>query len=35
MLAGADKKAHLTKVKIGIKNKELAQIESGLKEMTP
>jgi len=32
MLAGADKKAHLTKVKIGIKNKELAQIESGLKE---
>ncbi len=32
MLAGADKKAHLTKVKIGIKNKELAQIESGIKE---
>jgi len=32
MLAGADKKAHLTKVKIGIKTKELAQIESGVKE---
>jgi multidrug efflux pump subunit AcrA (membrane-fusion protein) len=31
MLAGSDKKAHLTKVKVGIKNKELAQIESGLK----
>ncbi len=32
MLAGSDKKAHLTKVKIGIKTKELAQIESGVKE---
>jgi HlyD family secretion protein len=32
MLAGSDKKAHLTKIKVGIKNKELAQIESGLKE---
>jgi len=32
MLAGTDKKAHLTKVKVGIKNKELAQIESGIKE---
>jgi len=32
MLAGSDKKAHLAKVKIGIKTKELAQIESGLKE---
>ena len=32
MLAGSDKKAHLTKVKIGIKTKELAQIESGIKE---
>jgi multidrug efflux pump subunit AcrA (membrane-fusion protein) len=31
MLAGSDKKAHLTKVKIGIKTKELAQIESGIK----
>lgn len=31
MLAGSDKKAHLTKVKVGIKNKDLAQIESGLK----
>jgi HlyD family secretion protein len=32
MLAGSDKKAHLTKIKVGIKNKELAQIESGIKE---
>ncbi len=32
MLAGSDKKAHLSKVKVGIKNKELAQIESGIKE---
>jgi HlyD family secretion protein len=32
MLAGSDKKAHLTKIKVGIKNKELAQIESGVKE---
>jgi HlyD family secretion protein len=32
MLAGSDNKAHLAKVKVGIKNKELAQIESGLKE---
>jgi HlyD family secretion protein len=32
MLAGSDKKAHLTKVKVGIKNKDLAQIESGIKE---
>jgi multidrug efflux pump subunit AcrA (membrane-fusion protein) len=32
MLAGSDKKAHQTKVKIGIRNKELAQILSGLKE---
>jgi HlyD family secretion protein len=32
MLAGSDKKAHLTKVKVGIRNKELAQIESGVKE---
>lgn len=31
MLAGSDKKAHLTKVQVGIKNKESAQIESGLK----
>jgi HlyD family secretion protein len=35
MLAGSDKKAHLTKVKIGIKTKELAQIESGIKENDP
>src|SRR5260221_11423022 len=32
MLAGSDKKAHLTKIKVGIKTKELAQIESGIKE---
>jgi HlyD family secretion protein len=32
MLAGSDKKAHLTKIKVGIKTKELAQIESGVKE---
>lgn len=32
MLAGSDKKAHLVKVKVGIKNKELAEIESGVKE---
>ena len=32
MLAGSDKKAHLAKVKVGIRNKELAQIESGIKE---
>lgn len=32
MLAGSDKKAHLAKVTVGIKNKELAQIESGVKE---
>ncbi len=31
MLAGTDKKAHLAKVKVGIRNKELAQIESGVK----
>jgi HlyD family secretion protein len=32
MLAGSDKKAHLAKIKVGIKTKELAQIESGIKE---
>jgi len=32
MIAGSDKKAHQSKVKVGIKNKELAQIESGVKE---
>jgi HlyD family secretion protein len=32
MLAGSDKKAHLTKVKVGIRTKELAQIESGVRE---
>jgi RND family efflux transporter MFP subunit len=32
MLAGSDKKAHLKKIKVGTKTKELAQIESGIKE---
>jgi len=32
LLAGADGKAHLTKVKIGVRSKELAEIQSGLKE---
>jgi HlyD family secretion protein len=32
MLAGSDEKAHQTKVKVGIRTKELAEIESGLKE---
>jgi HlyD family secretion protein len=32
MLAGSDKKAHLTKVKVGIRTKELAEIQSGIKE---
>jgi multidrug efflux pump subunit AcrA (membrane-fusion protein) len=32
MLAGSDKKAHVAKVKVGIKNKELVQIESGVQE---
>jgi multidrug efflux pump subunit AcrA (membrane-fusion protein) len=32
LLAGPDGKAHLAKVKIGIRNKELAEIASGIKE---
>ena len=32
LLAGSDGKAHLTKVKIGVRSKELAEIQSGLKE---
>jgi len=32
MLAGSDEKAHLTNVKVGIRNKEYAEILSGLKE---
>ena len=32
LLAGSDGKAHLAKVKVGIRSKELAEIESGLKE---
>jgi HlyD family secretion protein len=32
MLAGSDKKAHLTKVKVGIRTKELTEIQSGIKE---
>lgn len=35
MLAGSDNKAHLTKVKVGIKTKELAEITSGVKENDP
>lgn len=31
LLAGTDNKAHLAKVKIGIRNKELAEIQSGIK----
>ena len=32
LLAGSDGKAHLVKVKVGIRSKELAEIQSGLKE---
>jgi multidrug efflux pump subunit AcrA (membrane-fusion protein) len=32
LLAGPDNKAHLAKVKIGIRNKELAEIASGIRE---
>ena len=32
LLAGSDGKAHLAKVKVGIRNKELAEIQSGVKE---
>ncbi len=32
LLAGSDNKAHLAKVKIGIRSKELAEIVSGIKE---
>jgi multidrug efflux pump subunit AcrA (membrane-fusion protein) len=35
LLAGSDSKAHQTKVKVGIRNKELAEIESGVKEKDP
>jgi multidrug efflux pump subunit AcrA (membrane-fusion protein) len=35
IIAGKDQKAHLAKVKIGIRNKELAEIESGIKENDP
>ena len=35
LIAGSDEKAHQTKVKVGIRNKELAQIESGVKEKDP
>lgn len=31
LLAGSDQKAHQTKVKVGIRNKELAEIQSGIK----
>lgn len=32
LLAGADKKAHQVKVKVGLRTKELAEIQSGIKE---
>ena len=32
LVAGSDGKAHLAKVKVGIRSKELAEIQSGLKE---
>ena len=32
LLAGSDGKAHLVKVKVGIRSQELAEIQSGLKE---
>jgi HlyD family secretion protein len=32
MVAGSDSKAHQTNVKVGIRNKELAEVQSGLKE---
>jgi HlyD family secretion protein len=35
LIAGSDEKAHQTKIKVGIRNKELAQIESGVKEKDP
>ncbi len=35
MLAGTDGKAHQTKVTVGIRNKELAEITDGLKENDP
>jgi len=35
MIAGKDQKAHLAKVKIGLRNKELAEIQSGIKENDP
>jgi HlyD family secretion protein len=35
LIAGSDEKAHQTKVKVGIRNKELAEIESGVKEKDP
>ena len=35
MLAGSDGKAHQTDVKVGITNKEFAQVLSGVKEGDP
>ncbi len=32
LIAGSDKQAHQTNVKVGIRNKELAEIQSGIKE---
>jgi HlyD family secretion protein len=35
LIAGKDEKAHLSKVKIGIRNSELAEIQSGIQENDP
>jgi HlyD family secretion protein len=35
LIAGSDQKAHQTNVKVGIRNKELAEIEAGVKEKDP
>ena len=32
LLAGSDKKAHQARVKVGLRTKELAEIQSGIKE---
>jgi HlyD family secretion protein len=35
LIAGKDEKAHLSKVKVGIRNRGLAEIQSGIKENDP
>jgi HlyD family secretion protein len=35
LIAGSDGKAHQTKVKVGVRNKEMAEIESGVREKDP